>query len=234
MSKKSLMTICLAVAMVFAVSTTAEATLILWEIPDVGLQNETKFVPLVSWADGTLNDRSDIAGDPGTQFDITTNTDPFNIIIANNFDLTGMSSDIVPIGTGGMGDLLVGGYTGYTMSIYNPSNITFNVALMMNTGWTDGGLEPDNYYQDTADGTSIAPGVTETLILDFSSAARWDDGYKIMVPGETVLYTNHISNIGLKIWTDGSEGPFNVDVVPEPATVALLGLGGLFLRRRRA
>lgn len=226
---KRLITVCAVVVIMCALPNVAQATL--WEIQDAGLQDANNFVRLATWADGVLNSRSDIPGDPGTQFNITLSSGNYDIIIADNFDLPLNNSGLVSA-TGNSGDL--SGYTGYTMTIHNPSSTTFNAAIVMNTGWNkEGWTEPDNYYQDTTGGTAITPGGIATLLLDFDDAAVWDYTIPSMLPGQTVMYPNHVTNIGLKIWTDGTAGPFNVNVVPEPATIALLGLGSLSLIRVR-
>lgn len=238
---KRLITICAVVVIMCALPNVAQA--VLWEIQDAGLLDTTNFINTISGTNGNLNSRSDIPGNPGTQFNITlTGSGWTDITIGDSFDLpfnnAGFSANVIPIGAGGMGDLS-SPYTGYTMSIENPGTAAFVAALYMNTGWTDSPrFHSDSYYQDTAAGTVVAPGATETLILNFSSAAWWNG--TAMVSGQTVLYPDEVSNIGFKIGANlGNRGEvpsgiaFNVNVVPEPGTIALLGLGSLSLIRAR-
>ncbi len=53
-------------------------------------------------------------------------------------------------------------------------------------------------------------------------------------PGTTVDITAGNINVGLSNWTfPTSLGGATLNIVPEPMTIALLGLGGLFLRKRK-
>jgi hypothetical protein len=226
---KKLITIC-SILLVLIASNSAKATL--WEIMDAGLQDTANFVQQTG---GTLNSRSDIASDPGTRFNVTlTGTSWMDIQIGDGYDLPSDNSGLVAAtgnassGNTWFGDLSVSsGYSGYTMTIENPNTSGgFMAGLYLNTGWTDSPTsEPDNYYQSAW--TWVTPGTTVTLTLDVSSG---------------VLNRNHVSNIGLKIGTNvGTIGnynmpsgtTFNVDIVPEPATIGLLSLGALSLLRRK-
>jgi hypothetical protein len=224
---------------VLAISPRASA--IWWEIKDAGLQDTNNFVNTIYGGDGNLNYRSDIAGDPGTLFNVTLtkHTDGWvDMTIGDDFDLPSDNAGVVAA-TANSGDL--SGYEGYKMTLYNPGDKAFLAALHINTGWTDPNWYETNRYYQNGDGsvTWVGAGDTVTLNLDFSNAALWNgSGW---TTGSTVQLLNHVSDIGLKIGVNvgspygeyGSGEAFDIHVIPEPATICLLGLGGLVLSRRR-
>jgi len=233
---KRLITICAAVLMVFAMNSVASATL--WEIKDAGLQDTTNFA--TEWG-GTLNSRSDITGkDPGTQFNITFTGDVNSwqkIGIGDGFDLPSNNSGIVAA-TGNSGDLSA--YDSYVMTIRNPNTSGWFMAnIFVNSGWTDSPWSMTNQYVENT-WTWIGPGSQATLTLDLTTLGLTDGTY--ISPAED--RRKWITNIGLQIGTNMGSGDykmpsctaFNVDIIPEPATIALLGLGALSLLRgkRRA
>ena len=102
-------------------------------------------------------------------------------------------------------------------------------------------------------GTPIADLTGETLfsVIQTYSDATLGDGYA-MTPATmgnipagtwyTMTYTQNLANYPVVITLYGDDGTGAPDagneidmvtVIPEPATIALLGLGGLLLRRRR-
>jgi hypothetical protein len=226
---------------VLAISSVASATL--WEIKDAGLQDTVNFVNTIYGSNGNLNSRSDIAGDPGTVFNVSliNHTGGWvDMTIGDDFDLPAAKAGVVAA-TANSGDL--SGYTGYTMTLNNPGDKAFMAALHINTGWIDSPWNQTNRYYQNGDGsvTWIGPGDTVTLTLDFANAALWDDVYDTYITGSTVQNLDYVSDIGLKIGVTigspygeyGSGEAFDIHVIPEPATLCLLGLGGLALLRRR-
>lgn len=216
---RKILTIC-AVAAIVCSAGLAQAAL--WEIQDAGLQDSVNFVNTGQGTPGASFTTSDIAGDPGTRFNITlaapasgTWTD---ITIGDDFDLPAALSGLAAA-TGNSGNLSA--YAGYAMTIRNPGSKAFMVALSMNTGWTDMS-EPDNYYQN-GDGSVkwVGPGDTVTITLDFKNAALWNgSGY---TTGSQVLNLNHVTNISIKIGSNTGQpaevgtGAFDLDVTSRTA-----------------
>ncbi|ARN56529.1 PEP-CTERM sorting domain-containing protein [Sedimentisphaera salicampi] len=80
----------------------------------------------------------------------------------------------------------------------------------------------------------------ETQQLGFDDADI-DENNIVQVSGTAIFENNTISGLGLNPGTyeindsDFAEGEnFTLTITPEPATIALLGLGGAFIRKRRA
>jgi len=75
---------------------------------------------------------------------------------------------------------------------------------------------------------SLAPGMYK-LVLTLSSGAVLDNDTNFDYPN------NHVGGITVAISGEGLQGSeFVFEVVPEPATMLLLGIPAVFLRRRRA
>ncbi len=124
------------------------------------------------------------------------------------------------------------------MTNISTTNDWFMANIYLNTGWTDAPWsETDYYYQNTW--TWVAPGTTERLVLDLAAAVSVGGGGGA---GHTIDNLTHVSSLGFNIGTNygcgdyfGNELDGKATPVPEPTTLALLGLSviGLNFRRRK-
>ena len=117
------------------------------------------------------------------------------------------------VGVAGAADL-DGGWTG-SSAVYTPPGIT--AAVTIPYGYTAGG---DFWGATNADGvpTNFA-GIGTTFGYEFLCNGNIADGI--------VTIDLHDTNFGNVVDT------LTINQIPEPITMALLGLGGLFLRRRK-
>jgi len=104
-----------------------------------------------------------------------------------------------------------------------------------------------------SNGYSTSNAGSSSLIIWYSEVG-WGDGYEMTtmsITGDVVAGIQHVVsyatsglNIGdtarISLWDDrigygtgDEQGTADITIIPEPMTVLLLGLGGLFLRRRK-
>ncbi len=75
-------------------------------------------------------------------------------------------------------------------------------------------------------------GIVETLTIELTETTipRW-----VVIDLSNIVATDENGDVITDIWTPGGEAPsIAFQVVPEPATLAMLAIGGLLLRRRKA
>jgi hypothetical protein len=98
------------------------------------------------------------------------------------------------------------GYTAYKMTFTNNGAQTVTVCLFMDTGYTNGGANPelDTFWQ--GDWIDVAPGGSATAILDFSSATVYHAGddpvfthYTDGTTGVAIWRLDEVSKIGFQI-----------------------------------
>ena len=131
----------------------------------------------------------------------------------------GTQYDVTLGATGGWSDIAIGIYSGdgvnigdtWEQTFYNPDAYPTAVYLFM---------QVDGWVYNQGPGAWVNPGATATI--------------SIVNPATTGIDAMGIK-IGSDAWTGRPDGSsLAIQVIPEPATLMLLGLGGMLLRRRRS
>lgn len=140
-------------------------------------------------------------------------------------------------------------FLGYVLKIENLDNQAVSVSIFINTGFTgpsgtpSSNLANDTYWQSPW--AEILPGQTNILQLNFDNAIPWnieDNPYPPHTQGTNGVATSinsfdrsEVSAIGFEVigLSGNSDATIRVRPAPEPATMALLGLGSLVSFRRR-
>ena len=168
------------------------------------------------WGPGTVTAITDVPG-PGVRFDFSGLSTSVGTGVGDNFPVSALAGGAYktygvtqPFST--WGDF--SGYNKYSMIFTNIGTTTVMVNLKINTGWT---IPPPEYakaWRDTfwQNGwTTIAPGETKTVTLNFSSAEVWNAGdeqeYVAHPDGTTgvaVWRLDELSDIGFQILGDGT------------------------------
>ena len=100
-----------------------------------------------------------------------------------------------------------------------------------------GAFDTDGFIQN--DGVSLITGISLSCLMDFvTNVPAGQVLYSFTYTTPSVVGVVGITagnvNIAYNDWSNGtSMGGTSINVVPEPMTIALLGLGGMFLRRRK-
>ena len=182
------------------------------------------------WGPGTVTAITDVPG-PGVRFDFSGLSTSAGTGVGDNFPVSALAGGAYktygvtqPFST--WGDF--SGYTKYSMIFTNIGTTTIMVNLKINTGWT---IPPPEYakaWRDTFwqnEWTTILPGETKTITLNFSSAEVWNaadeeeyETYPDGTPDVAVWRLDEVSNIGFQI-LGNDDASIIVSARPPPSQV---------------
>jgi hypothetical protein len=162
--------------------------------------------------------------------------------IKDNYLVATVYGQILP--SHGNGDF--SNFSGYTLQVQNLDDMPVGVSVFINTGFTGpSGTPSNNSANDTfwqSAWTEIQPGQTTILQMLFDNAIPWNisDNPSPHTQGTNGTATSinafdraEVSAIGFQVYgpSGNSAATIRVSPIPEPATIGLLALGGMIVRR---
>lgn len=160
---------------------------------------------------------------------LTTGTSAVNVSGYNPWTPAGMHTDSLYIHT-------EPGCTGQNKLQMDLSGLVANLLYTM-TSWHNSGfstLEAPCNINVTAQGNLVVNNQAQSKTGDLASAANYTYQFTADGSGKAVLLFEAVNDITGDGWCEGNNITLNgFELVPEPATMMLLGLGGLALLRRR-
>ena len=192
-----------------------------------------------SWGPATVV-RTDAPGD-AVDFAFTGLTSS-STAFKDNYPVDTVYGQVLP--SHGNGDFSI--FSGYVLKIENRDDLPVGVSIFINTGFTGAsGVPASNPKNDTfwqSPWTEIPAGQTYVLQLLFNNAIPWNisDNPSPHTQGTDGVATSinaydrtEVSAIGFQVYgpSGNSAATIRIRPIPEPATIGLLTLGGLMIRR---
>jgi len=156
-----------------------------------------------------------------------------------------------PTGWSGTGDIVVQGYsgavssgdweqwfdlnpsydmgTGISQTIFLNAGTTYIFSFLYNGG--GGGTTSEISFSLISGLETLFSGLVSTASMNVYNGTLWKTYSSTFIPSNSGLDT--LSFVPNGSWSGGFIDAVTISVIPEPATLLLLGLGALFLRRKK-